>query len=175
MDDLVAALHLLAQKLRVNVNELSDRYVLYTQITAVVFFLIDIVIAYVAYRVINYCYKQYQESDPMRILDAKVKAIKDEVRRDIAKESNKILRNSINSVANVIRAVLAVLIVGSFLIAAACNIPAMAMPQGKALDKILDSLKETTKVEIVQPKQTRSTRPTQENAEHGEEDGSGGP
>jgi hypothetical protein len=176
VDDLVAALHLLAQKLRVDVEDMADRYVLYVQISAVVLFFVYIVIAYVAYRVIDYCHKQYLKANPVGIVDAKTRGIKDELRREVSQESNKILRNSTDSAANVLRVVLMALIMGSFLIAAACEIPAIAMPRGKALDNVLESLKDATKVEIVQPRQDRSAssaEKSEEAGDRGEEDGSG--
>ena len=164
MDDLVAALHLLAEKLRVNVHELSDRYVFYTQLSAIVVCVVYLLCAYVAYRVIDYIYDQYVKSDPWRLADAKAKLNKDAIKREVAIEVNEIARKATLSGVKVARVIAMALIMGSFIIASLFQISAIAFPRGAALDEVLESMKDATKVEIVQKKQS-SRQPQQQEPE----------
>lgn len=158
MDDLVAALYLLARKLRVDVGELSDRYVLYTQITAIVLFVVYLICSYVAYKVITYCANQYNEADPLMAMEKRVKKIKGEIEREVALETAKIARNSVNAGVRIAKVVLIAVVVGIFLIHAAVEIPTIVMPRGAALDAVLSTMKDATKVEIVKEKTSSSSR-----------------
>lgn len=157
MDDLVAALHLLAQKLRVDVGELSDRYVLYTQISAIALFVVNLICAYATYRIINYICRQYKEADPVKIMETRTKKIKDDLGREIAVETAKIARSSALAGVNAARITLMAIIMGVFLISAASQIPAIIVPQGAALDKVFETMKDATKVEIVQNKECETS------------------
>lgn len=155
MDDLVAALSILANKLGVDVDELSGSFVLYTRMSAIAQFVIYMICAYVAYRVIDYVYTQYLKGNPIKLVEARLPTVGTPLR--IYKEKEyEVLVDIQASVAKIVRVVLMALIMGSFLISAARQISTIANPEGAALESVMATLKDATKVEIVQPK-TRSS------------------
>ena len=165
MDDLVAALHLLAQKLRVDVGEMAGRYVLYTQITAVVVCLVYLICAYVTYRVINYVYEEYVTGNPMKIFEAGLPE-KRTAQYNYEKPRLDAIAATHAAGAKIARIVLMALIMGSFFISAALQLPSAIFPRGAALDSVMESLADATKVEIVRPEErTRREQPKKEKTE----------
>jgi hypothetical protein len=156
VDDLVAALTILAQKMRVDVDELAGSFVMYTRISAIVQFIIYVICAYAAYHVINYMYKQYLKANPIRLVKAAFPPEGSLMR--VRKEAEyAVLVESQAAIAKIARVVAMALIMGTFFITALCQVSTIINPEGAALAEVMATLKDATKVEIVQPA-TRSSR-----------------
>lgn len=163
MDDLVAALTILAQKMRVDVDELAGNFVSYTRISAIAQFIIYMICGYVAYCVIDYIYKQYLRANPMKLVEANLPPV-GAVTRVRKEEEHRALVEMQAAGAKIARVILIAVIMGSFFITALCQLPTIISPKGAALESVMETLKDATRVEIVQPK-ARASRTQEKGSE----------
>jgi len=153
VDDLVAALTILANKLNVEVDELSGNFVMYTRVTAVVTAIVCLVSMYLTYKVLDYAYTKFVENGAfLGYLRVQAKHLPDgDPRKKFKNESIDAIEKDVTGVVKIARTVLMVLIMGAFAFGALRQIPTLVKPEGAALESVMETLKDATKVEIVQP------------------------
>ena len=152
MDDLVAALAILANKLNVEVEELSSNFVMYTRVTATIAFVICLVSMYLAYKVLDHVYKKFVENGAfLGYLRVQAKHLPDgDHRKKFKNELIDAIEKDVTGSIKIARTVLMVVIMGAFAFGAVRQIPTLVSPEGAALESVMETLKDATKVEIIQ-------------------------